>query len=76
MKTDEVSPRVLTKREQEIVALVCVGLANKIIARRLGISEGTVKSHLNQIFRKLGVQNRATLIISFRRHYDADKVTA
>lgn len=76
MQTDRATPRVLTKREREIVTLVCTGVANKIIARRLGISDGTVKSHLNQIYRKLGVQNRATLIISFRGHYDADKVTA
>ena len=76
MQTDRVTSRVLTKREQEIATLVCTGVANKIIARRLGISEGTVKSHLNQIYRKLGVQNRGALIISFRGHYDADKATA
>jgi DNA-binding NarL/FixJ family response regulator len=76
MQTDRATLRVLTKREQEIVALVCVGLANKIIARRLGISEGTVKSHLNQIYRKLGVQNRTTLIITFRGQHGIDKVPA
>lgn len=76
MRTNRAVPRVLTKREQEIVALVCVGLANKVIARRLGISEGTVKSHLNQIYRKLGVQGRTELIVSLREQYAADQVPA
>ena len=54
---------VLTNREREIAALVRAGLANKAIAFTLGVSEGTVKSHLNQVYRKLGVRNRVALII-------------
>jgi DNA-binding NarL/FixJ family response regulator len=57
--------RMLTNREQEIVSLVCTGVSNKAIARNIGVTEGTVKAHLNQIYRKVGVQNRAGLIISF-----------
>jgi DNA-binding NarL/FixJ family response regulator len=53
----------LTNREREIAALVRAGLANKVIALRLGVSEGTVKSHLNHVYRKLGVRNRVALII-------------
>ena len=48
----------LTTRESEIIDDVGRGLRNKDIARRLSISEKTVKSHLNNIFRKLRVDNR------------------
>jgi DNA-binding NarL/FixJ family response regulator len=48
----------LTAREMEIIDDVGRGLRNKDIARRLDISEKTVKSHLNNIFRKLRVNNR------------------
>ena len=50
--------RSLTTREREILELLREGLPNKMIARRLNVSEVTVKSHLCHIFRKLGVQNR------------------
>jgi RNA polymerase sigma factor (sigma-70 family) len=56
--------RLLTDREQQIVSLVCTGMGNKTIAHRLGVTEGTVKSHLNKIYRKLGIRNRTALIIS------------
>jgi DNA-binding NarL/FixJ family response regulator len=48
----------LTKREWEIVDGISRGLRNREIARRLKISEKTVKSHVNNIFRKLQVDNR------------------
>jgi DNA-binding NarL/FixJ family response regulator len=51
----------LTKREQEIAAACSRGLRNKEIALRLSISPKTVKGHLNNIFRKLGVNNRFAL---------------
>ena len=49
----------LTDRESEILRMVVEGKANKVIAGRLGLSEGTVKSHLRNIYRKLKVQTRA-----------------
>ena len=49
---------LLTRREWEITDAVSQGLRNKDIARGLHISEKTVKSHLNNIFRKLQVDNR------------------
>jgi len=52
-------PGTLTKREREIVALVREGLSSKSIARKLNVSEGTIKSHLHAIYIKLGVQSRA-----------------
>jgi DNA-binding NarL/FixJ family response regulator len=48
----------LTRREVEVLGLVGEGLANKQIARRLGIEERTVKAHLTSIFQRLGVADR------------------
>jgi DNA-binding NarL/FixJ family response regulator len=53
----------LTRREQQIVDGVARGLRNKEIARRLNISAKTVKSHLNKIFQKLGLEGRFALAI-------------
>lgn len=52
------APR-LTEREVAIVELLARGLPNKDLARRLLISEATVKSHLSHIYAKLGVDTRA-----------------
>ncbi|MBO3747686.1 helix-turn-helix domain-containing protein [Streptosporangiaceae bacterium NEAU-GS5] len=51
------TPR-LTARQQEILALVGDGLTNRVIARRLGVSEHTVRKHLEHIFGRLGVSSR------------------
>jgi DNA-binding NarL/FixJ family response regulator len=48
----------LTAREVEVIGLVRAGLSNKQIARRLGISERTVKAHLTSCFQRIGVQDR------------------
>lgn len=48
----------LTPRESEVLRLVRQGLANKQIARRLGISERTVKAHLTSTFQRIGVVDR------------------
>jgi DNA-binding NarL/FixJ family response regulator len=53
----------LTGREREILALVLEGLANKQIARRLGISEKTVKGHLTNLFQRIGVTDRTQAAI-------------
>jgi DNA-binding NarL/FixJ family response regulator len=51
----------LTAREWEVMRLVAEGLPNKEVARRLMLSEGTVKIYLHHIFDKLGVPNRTAL---------------
>jgi DNA-binding NarL/FixJ family response regulator len=51
----------LTDREHGIAFLAHNGLSNKEIARKLGLSEGTVKIHLHHIFVKLGVSGRRKL---------------
>jgi two-component system, NarL family, nitrate/nitrite response regulator NarL len=57
----------LSHCEQQVVTLVCEGLSNKEIARRLGVTEGTVKGHLHLIYKKLGVRSRTHLLIRFRK---------
>lgn len=61
----------LTQREQEIAALVAHGGSNKQIARRLAITERTVKAHLTEIFRKLGVADRLKLALLWVGTFDA-----
>lgn len=51
----------LTPREREIVRLVAHGLRNAEVGRRLFISEVTVKTHLNNVLRKLGIRDRVEL---------------
>ena len=61
------STRVLTPRELEVLRQVAEGLPNKSIAQRLGISEHTVKFHLNALMAKLGVQSRTEAVIQATR---------
>jgi DNA-binding NarL/FixJ family response regulator len=56
----------LTPRELELAALVVSGLRNREIAERLGISEGTAKLHLYNVYKKLGVANRVELVLRMR----------
>jgi DNA-binding NarL/FixJ family response regulator len=48
----------LSEREREVLGCVAEGLPNKLIARRLGISEKTVKTHLTRVFQQIGVTDR------------------
>jgi len=60
----------LTDREREIVTLASGELSNKEIARKLEVAEGTVKIHLNNIYAKLGVNNRASLLRTIGPYLD------
>lgn len=57
----------LTNREREVLALLDKGRTNGEIARELYVSTGTVKSHVNSIFRKLGARNRTEAVARARR---------
>ncbi len=58
----------LSAREQEVLALVAEGLPNKLIARRLEISEKTVKAHLTRVFAQIGVTDRTQAALWAHRH--------
>ena len=58
----------LTEREREVLGLVADGMPNKLIARRLGISERTVKGHLTHIFQRIGVTDRTQAALWASRH--------
>lgn len=58
----------LSEREREVLAMVAEGLPNKLIARRLGISEKTVKAHLTSVFRRIGVTDRTQAALWAQRH--------
>jgi len=58
----------LTKREFEIIQLVARGLRNKAIAEKLSVSNGTVKTHLRTIFRKIALSSRTELAIWARQN--------
>jgi len=72
MSLDETPPNggwseLLSPREREVALLVARGLANKEIARDLGLSAGTVKLHVHNIFVKLHMRKRSTLVLMASR---------
>ncbi len=58
----------LTSKQTEVLSLVAEGLSNRLIARRMGISEKTVKSHLTTIYGLLGVTDRVQAAVWAQRH--------
>src|SRR5688500_12568561 len=53
----------LTPRQTQVLALLCEGLPNKLICRRLNIAGGTVKAHISSILRELGVTTRLQAVV-------------
>jgi len=60
----------LSDKEKKVVHMIGQGFRNKEVAVKLCISESTVKSHLRNIFRKLGINNRSQLITFAIKNYD------
>ena len=61
LKSDELAQFIdneMSPRQRQVLALAVQGLPTKLIARRLGIAEGTVKVHLSMVYRAMGVRNR------------------
>lgn len=52
----------LSPRQQEVIQLLLQGQSNKFIARKLGLSEGTIKAHVSAIFQIIGVKNRVEAV--------------
>jgi DNA-binding NarL/FixJ family response regulator len=65
--TDLLPLEQLTPRELQVLQLLAEGLPNKAIARQLGISEHTVKFHVNAILGKLGAQSRTDAVVRATR---------
>lgn len=61
-------PESLTPKESELIALVAEGLTNKEIAAQLFISESTVKTHINNIYRKTGISSRSQVKAYLGKH--------
>jgi DNA-binding NarL/FixJ family response regulator len=59
---DKTSGPTLTDREQTVLATAAEGLTAREIGRRLGVSERTVTTHLNNIYRKLGANGRVSAV--------------
>ncbi|WP_346799183.1 response regulator transcription factor [Halomonas sp. Bachu 37] len=57
----------LTERERAVTLAVAEGISNKEVARRLDITERTVKAHLGAVFRKLGIRDRLQLILKLSK---------
>jgi two-component system, NarL family, response regulator DevR len=58
----------LTRREQQLVPLIKRGMTNKEIAHELNLSEQTVKNHIHRILRKMGVEDRLSVIEAYQTH--------
>jgi len=55
----------MTPRETQIAQLICQGLGNEEIAKRLKIKHGTVKTHVRNLYRKLWVHNKISMLLRF-----------
>jgi DNA-binding NarL/FixJ family response regulator len=61
------APWALRPRERQVLAALSEGMSNRQIARRLGVGEETVKTHLRTVYRRMGVASRSEAIASYHR---------
>jgi DNA-binding NarL/FixJ family response regulator len=71
LATQDLPAHGLTQRQIDVLALLARGLPNKLIARELGLAEGTVKVHLLAIFRALDVRNRTEAVVAAQKKLQA-----
>jgi len=64
----------LTPREVEVAKLVCDGMDNEQISKKLRIKYNTVRSHLGNMFRKVGVKSKAGIILEFIRRLQKARI--
>ena len=60
----------LTEKELEILSLIAGGLTNKELAKKLFLSEGTVRNYISVILEKLGLRDRTQLAIFYMRNFE------
>lgn len=65
--------KLLSERENEVLALIAEGFTNKEISGRLFISQNTVKTHIKRIYEKLDVSNRVQAVKNVRKHSQPGK---
>lgn len=73
---EELKSKGLTSRELEVVELVITGLANNDVADRLCVVPNTVKYHLTNIYKRLGIKNRTQLMYLYLRREVPFKVVS
>ncbi|MCQ2914288.1 MAG: response regulator transcription factor [Alphaproteobacteria bacterium] len=66
-ETKEIQRDILTPRQMQVLSLMAQGNPNKIIARELNLTEGTVKLHVNAIFKALDTTNRTKAVICAKK---------
>jgi DNA-binding CsgD family transcriptional regulator len=66
----------LTEREREVLKMIAQGMPNKVIGAKLFITEKTVKTHANHVFRKLGVASRLQATLVFQSYQRAQRAQA
>ena len=65
---------ILTPREKEIFHLLVKNYSTKDIARKLNISEKTVRNHISNVIQKLGVKSRIQAVFLYNRDGDEDEI--
>lgn len=66
--TQRSAARALSEREREVLQLIALGMSNREVARRLFVSEATVKTHLAHVYDKLGAPSRTAAVAVAREH--------